>query len=149
MPREDPLLQLMRLPGGLPDRLVAMVISYWVGLTTNGAAPASASAPLSVALTGRVSLAIQTWLGTTGAEVEVELLAPGAPRYLKRAASESGESVAVGLPFSWLAEVWLPGLTHLLGRFTLAAEYADDAVILDTADTAMERRTMTLSGTTR
>lgn len=145
MPREDPLLQLMRLPGGLPDRLVAMVVSHWVQLVADGTAPASASAALSVALSGRVSLAAQTWLGATGTEVDVELLPPDAPRYLRRAA---GESVAVGLPFSWLAEVWLPGLTHLLGRFTLAAQYVDGAVILDSADTAMERRTMTLSGTT-
>ena len=146
MPREDPLSQLMRLPGGLPDRLVAMVVSHWVGLIADGTAPASASAALSVALGGRVSLAVQTWLGSTGIEVDVELLAPGAPRYLERVDTEAEESVRVGLPFSWLAEVWLPGLTHLIGRFTLAADYVDDAVMLDTADTAMDRRTLTLSG---
>lgn len=146
MPREDPLLQLMRLPGGLPDRLVAMVVSHWVALLADGAAPASAAAALSVALGGRASLAVQTWLGSTGTEVDVEMLAPGAPRYLERVGAEEEEFIRVGLPFSWLSEVWLTGLTHLLGRFTLAAEYVDDAVILDTADTAMTRHTLTVSG---
>jgi hypothetical protein len=146
MPREDPLLQLMRLPGGVPDRLVAMVVSHWVALLADSGAPVSASAALSVALGSRVSLAVQTWLGSTGTEVEVELLAPDAPRYLERVGTEADESLRVGLPFSWLSDVWLTGLTHLLGRFTLAAEYIDDAVILDTADTALNRRTLTLSG---
>ncbi|HEX4019154.1 MAG TPA: hypothetical protein VHX15_20630 [Frankiaceae bacterium] len=146
LPREDPLLELMRLPGGLPDRLVAMVISHWVERIDAGTAPASVSAALSVALAGRVSHAVQMWLGSTGIEVDVQLLSPDTPCYLERIESHPGEAIRCGLPFAWLSDVWLTGLTHLLGRFSLDARYIDDAVILDTADTALNLRTLTLSG---
>jgi hypothetical protein len=146
MPREDPLLDLMRLPGGLPDRLVAMVISHWVQLIETGRVPRSATAALTVALDSRASLAVQTWLGSSGIDVDVQMLAPGSAPYLERVDDEAGESIRIGLPFSWLADVWLTGLTHMLGRFTLAADVVDEAVVLDTADTAMSRRTLTLSG---
>lgn len=107
---------LARLPGGLAERLVATVAA---GLRE----PVSPRA--FAALHGRVRLALAGWLGRP--ELELDLtLAP------EPALSLDGERAAAALPFAWLVDVWAPGLTTLLGRFTLAARLEDGAHVLTT-----------------
>ena len=68
------------------------------------------------------------------------MIAPGSVATIER--DDAG--VRVGLPFSWLADVWVLGLTHLLGRFTLAARVTHDGVELDTVGTNLDRRPVTI-----
>jgi hypothetical protein len=92
------LQALMRLPGGLGDRLVATV-----------AAGADPGPRLHAALYGRVRAAL-------GRDVE---LAIGEP-------AMDGDRVT--LPYSWLTTVWARGLAQVMGRFVLAAETSDGRV---------------------
>lgn len=90
------LQALMRLPGELPNRLVATVAA--------GAKPGPA---LHAALYGRVSAAL-------GRDVELSI---GEERAVR------GDEVM--LPFSWLTEVWARGLAVVMGRFIVEAATKD------------------------
>jgi hypothetical protein len=140
-PTPDPLFALLQLPGGLPDRLVATVATSWTQRVAEGVAPSSATAALTVALVSRVRLALQGWLGENAAEMDVVMLAPGSSPTIER----TDGRVRVGLPFSWLADVWVLGLTHVLGRFTLASHAAEDRVELDTVGTGLDHRPVTIA----
>lgn len=109
-------VSLLRLPGGLPDRLVATVAASVVERD-------EVSARAYAAFYGRVRLALLDWLGLPDAELDLTLAA--AP-----AVVVDGERVRAALPFSWLVDVWARGLTTLLGRFTLAARVQDGAYVL-------------------
>ncbi len=140
-PAPDPLFALLQLPGGLPDRLVATVATTWAQRLADGAAPQSATAALTVALVSRIRLALQGWLGENAATMDVVMLAPGSVPTIERAAGV----VRVELPFSWLADVWVPGLTHVLGRFTLASRASEGSIELDTVGTGLDHRPVTIA----
>src|SRR5207244_1848872 len=76
---EDELLALLRLGGGLPERLVGGVASAWSERLMRGEAiAASARAQLQAALYGRVVAALCSWLGEPDAEVEGRMIDPDA-----------------------------------------------------------------------
>lgn len=111
-------LSLIRLPGGLPDRLVATVAAAVVGR-------GEVSVRAYAAFHGRVRLALADWLGQPDVRLELELGDAAA-------LALDGEVAHAVLPFSWLVDVWARGLTTLLGRFTLAARVEGGEYVLTT-----------------
>jgi hypothetical protein len=138
--RPDPLVRLLAMGSALTQRLVAEVVTTWTGRIARADAPASAVPALSAALAGRARAALSEWIGRPFGEIRVNMLDPGSA-----ASIEFSDALVVGLPFAWLGDVWLPGLSQLLlGRFTLAASEAGDTVTLDTVDTSLHRRNLTI-----
>ncbi|MDA0183548.1 hypothetical protein OJ997_24780 [Solirubrobacter phytolaccae] len=119
-------LSLLRLPGGLPDRLVATVAA-------NVVERGEVSSRAYAAFYGRVRLVLLDWLGLPDAELALTLA--DAPTVVVET-----HVVRAALPFSWLVDVWARGLTTLLGRFTLAARVEDGTYVLSvlTPDLALE-----------
>lgn len=126
------LLELLALGGGLPDRLQAHVAAAWTDRLRSGHPDLDAARPqLRAALYGRVLAALRVWLGEPQLAIELTMADPGGARLLAR----DGEKIAVGLPFSWLTEVWARGLATIVGRLCLEAR-TDDGVSwsLDTVE---------------
>lgn len=112
----DDLTVLLGLGDGLPERLVAGVVDHWTSAVGEpGDTVAAASSALHAALYGRVRLAVHSWLGDGRIVVDVQMVDPAASATLTR----NGRDVAVGLPFRWLRDVWVPGLSTVMGRFCL------------------------------
>lgn len=122
------LTDLLSLSGGLPDRLAAGVIAHWTDRVATGDATGHRPA-LQAALYGRAALAVRAWLGGQ-VEVEVSMLAPSEAPSLYR----GREGVHLALPFSWLTQVWAPGLSNTAGRFVLDAALEQGQLALVTAD---------------
>lgn len=133
----EPLTGLFMLGGGMPERLVATVIATWTARLAEGGEPPGARPALVAALVSRAQLALRTWYGDPSAAISVTMLPPGGAPTL---VLEDGVLTA-GLPFSWLATVWVPRLTTLLGRFTLAAtrDEAGTDYLLDTVGPQLDR----------
>jgi len=122
--REEDLVSLLALGGGLPDRLQATVAATWARRLQSGHRALEQTRPrLHAALYGRVLAALRSWLAEPQLTIELEMVEADAPRAVERSAS--GESVAVALPFAWLCEVWACELAVALGRFCLAATPTD------------------------
>jgi hypothetical protein len=131
--RVDPLVRLFALNRAIAHRLATSVIGVWTERLEGGETAADAAA-LRVALTGRAQAALAEWASRPADDVEVVMLPPGSTPTV-----HTGDRLEIGLPFSWLADVWAPGLSQLLGRFTLAATESADAIHLDTLDASLER----------
>jgi len=119
---ENDLVALLGLGGGLQDRLVATVAAGWAErLGQADAAPDGALPALHASMQGRLSGALESWLGRAGVELELDLIEAGhAP-----ALTESDGAFRAELPFAWLAQVWSRGLASVMGRFCLAAKTDD------------------------
>lgn len=127
----DPIPGLLRLGGGLPARLVASVITSWTVALRDGTAPAAVQPALTAALIGRVHLAVAQWLDEPAVDIEIGVLPPGQPA----THTTTSGSHRLQLPFSWLTDVWVPGLATVLGRFTLDATARGPDLLLDTVTT--------------
>ncbi|OHV38096.1 MULTISPECIES: hypothetical protein [Pseudofrankia] len=113
---DEPLPMLLRLPGALPDRLVATVVATWAQRIADDDPRVTAALPaLHAALYGRALTAARGWLGG-GATLDVRLAASPA------AARRTDGVIAIELPFSWLRDVWARGFATLAGRFCLTAQ---------------------------
>ncbi|WP_028057757.1 hypothetical protein [Candidatus Solirubrobacter pratensis] len=107
------LFMLLRLGGGLQERLVATVAASRGEPIAEGE-----RARLHAALYGRVVTALRAWLGEPEADVDLRMDGPPGVR-------RSGERLEATLPFSWLVDVWARGLAVVWGRFCLAASTED------------------------
>lgn len=113
------ILRLLRLPGPLPDRLAATVITTWARrLADKDPVVAAAMPRLHAALYGRALATLDQWLGL-GHHVDVRLV-NGCARILR-----DREPVCLELPFSWLNDVWARGLAIVAGRLCLTATFID------------------------
>lgn len=142
-PPADPLIGLLDLGGGLPERLVATVAEHWRGqLERPGGADAPERALLHAALHGRLLVALAGWLARPLPELglELEMIEADGARGLEL--EPGAERIRAALPFAWLTEVFCRDLAVLLGRFCLAAAWthggalALDTVTVDGADRA-------------
>ncbi len=141
-PDADQLLAgLLALGGGLPERLVATVVGSWTDRLAAGTAPTAAVPALTAALSARAGAAVRAWRHDPRAEVTVALLAPGSPPTLRT----DRDGVRLALPFSWLAEVWVPGLAVLLDRFTLSAAVDGPRLVLDTLGGRADRQQLVVT----
>lgn len=127
---------LLTLGGGLPERLVATVVTAWVGRLAAGTAPAAAVPALTAALSSRAGAAIRQWGHDSAAEIAVTMLPPGSTGTLETVE----DRVTLALPFSWLADVWVPGLAVLLDRFTLDVAADGPHLTLDTISPRGDRQ---------
>jgi hypothetical protein len=119
---ENELIALLGLGGGLQERLVATVAAAWRQRLGHADRALSRARPqLRAALHGRVFAALGDWLGASGLESELRMIADrDEPKLL----SEDG-AVRAELPFGWLVEVWARDLATIWGRFCLAATTTD------------------------
>lgn len=132
------LVDVLRLGGGLPDRLVAQVVAAWSARLAHGDDAVEAARPrLHAALYGRFAAVVREWLGEPGLRIDLESSEPGSTAVLHR--TDSG--LDVRLPFAWLADVWLPGLAVVADRLVVSATQPHpDRVELDTLDRTLARR---------
>ena len=99
MPPEphDELLEVLRLGGGLSERLIATVAAEWARrIEQPGADHDWARARLHAGLYGRLVPALRFWLGDPALSVDLTLVGATDPRSLTR----QGDTVQVGLPFA-------------------------------------------------
>jgi hypothetical protein len=114
--------RLLRAGSGLPERLVATVIAAWVELIdTFDVRVPDAETELRAALYGRLMAVLQGWANVS-APVDLTLAGPGQVSAVSRADGR----IQVALPFSWLRDVWVPGLATVFGRLCLSAESTGD-----------------------
>jgi hypothetical protein len=119
---ESELVALLGLGGGLQDRLVATVAATWARRFEQPSPELSEARPsLTASMQGRLSAAVQSWLGRADVAVELELIEDDRAPDL----AERGGAIQAALPFDWLAEVWARGLATIFGRFCLAASTDD------------------------
>ncbi len=140
--RPDSLIRLLAMSPALTKRLAAEVIETWSARIARGEVPTSAVAALSASLAGRAKAALAEWIGLPYGEIRVEMVGPGTTPTIEEAGTGT---VVVALPFAWLGDVWLPGLSQLFGRFTLAAREQEGTITLDTVDTSLRRQDLTIS----
>ncbi|MGO9344566.1 MAG: hypothetical protein ACLP6E_18935 [Acidimicrobiales bacterium] len=111
---QDELLTLLRLGGGLSDRLVATVIAVWTDrISTEDERVGPERAALTAALFGRVTMALRGWLNEPNLKIDLEMIEPGGSPELMRVR----DGLQVRLPFRWLLDVWERGVSVVLGRF--------------------------------
>jgi hypothetical protein len=115
-PDTDELTHLQALGDGLPHCLVTTVITAWADRIERADDRVAAAAPaLHAALCGRVAATDSGWLYAPELDVQVHLAPPGElPSCARR-----DDALHLALPFSWLRDVWAPGLATVAGRFTL------------------------------
>ena len=127
-PDTEPLIRLLYLDGGLPERLIATVVAHWSARLEAAEAGAEredlgwARPALTAALYGRAATAVRAWLRNDELRVTVTMIDGQTPPSLTR----TSEGVALSLPFSWLPRVWSPGLATVLDRFCLSATMATE-----------------------
>ena len=136
----DPLIRLLAMSPALTKRLAAEVIATWSARIVRGEVPTSAIAALSASLAGRAKAALAEWTGLPYGEIHVEMVTPGTTPTI-----EGTRAMVVALPFAWLGDVWLAGLSQLFGRFTLAAREQAGTITLDTVDTSLRRQDVTIN----
>ena len=120
---EDELQRLFSLGGGLPERLVATVVSEWATrLARPDATHQTAHAQLHAALYGRVTAAVRNWLGEPDREIELRMIGNGDTPTLVE--GDQG-LLRAELPFQWLADIFVRGLATVWGRFCLTATTTD------------------------
>ncbi|HTT52696.1 MAG TPA: hypothetical protein VMH35_14960 [Streptosporangiaceae bacterium] len=118
----DELTGLISLGGLLPDRLAATVIASWAERLRGPAgartgAVIAARPALHAALSGRVTAALRAWAGRPNLRVTLTMIPEGQPPQL----TGDADGMVAELPFGWLADVWIRGLSTCWGRFCLAA----------------------------
>jgi hypothetical protein len=111
----DPLISVLSLGGGLPDRLVATVLATWSEKVADGDY-GDHRPELCIALFSRAKLAIQDWLGDGTASVVVEMIEPSATPGVRR----EEDLLVASLPFKWLSDIWARGVSMVLGRFAIS-----------------------------
>lgn len=117
---------LFGLGAVVAGRLAATVAAHWAERVEAGATADRDLPALVAALTGRVWLAAQGWLGLPLGAVDVRMAAPTeAP-----GATFDNHRLTVAVPFRWLNRVWAPELAVITGRLTLDAQREGDSVTL-------------------
>lgn len=120
------LARLLRLGGGLPDRLVATVAAHWTARPSHSL---SEAARLTAAVTGRATAALRGWLGDPALAVDVHLINPGdAPELSRR-----DRRLVAELPTNWLGSVAGRGLAVVWSRFVLDAQLTSEGALELTA----------------
>jgi hypothetical protein len=119
---ETELLELLALGGGLPDRLQANTAATWTRRLHTGHATLHSTLPqLHAALYGRALTTLRTWLGEPKLAIQLTMTETINDRPLVR----TRDGIAIGLPFSWLSDVWARGLAVTFGQLCVAAETID------------------------
>jgi hypothetical protein len=113
--RRNDMLSLLALGYGFSVRLAGQVAAAHAG-----PADATARSALVAAITGRLALVAEQWLGIDPDQVVVSLHdGPGWGR-TELTGQAGGRRLLVSLPPSWLARVWACGLA-LTGRHLVVA----------------------------
>jgi hypothetical protein len=117
--RRNDMLSLLALGYGFSVRLAGQVAAAHVDPADAGARPA-----LIAAITGRLALIAEQWLGIDPDQVVVSLHdGPGWGR-TELTGRAGGRRLRVSLPPSWLARVWACGLALTSGHLVVAVDRA-------------------------
>ncbi len=118
---EEDVVLLAGLGHELTQRLVATVTAALLDRLENPHGP-SPRPSLVASLFGRASVALRSWLGCPGLEVEFEVAEPDADPELRW---DAGGSVRLALPLGWVLSVWGRDMTVVAGRFCLGVVESD------------------------
>jgi hypothetical protein len=117
--RRNDMLSLLALGYGFSVRLAGQVAAAHAG-----PADATARSALVAAITGRLALVAEQWLGIDPDQVVVSLHdGPGWGR-TELTGQAGGRRLLVSLPPSWLARVWACGLALTAGHLVVAVDRA-------------------------
>jgi hypothetical protein len=117
--RRNDMLSLLALGHGFAVRLAGQVAAAHAG-----SADATARPALVAAITGRLALVAEQWLGIDPEQVACSLHdGPGWGR-AELTGPEDGRRLRVSLPASWLARVWACGLALTGGHLVVAVDRA-------------------------
>jgi len=117
--RRNDLLSLLALGHGFAVRLAGQVAAAHAD-----SADATARPALVAAITGRLALVAEQWLGIDPDQVLVSLHdGPGWGR-AELTGTGGGRRLRVSLPVSWLARVWACGLALIGGHLVVAVDRA-------------------------
>ena len=120
---QDELLTLLRLGGGLSERLVSTVLAIWSErISIEDERVTAERAALTAALYGRVTAALRSWLNEPDLAITLEMIDPTDPPEVMRVP----EGIHVQLPFRWLIDVWARGVSVVLGRFAMKLLDSED-----------------------
>ena len=133
-PRPLGVVDLLRLGGGLAQRLVAGAAAEWAARLDGADTDAGHDhEELRAALYGRVLTAVHEWQGDPSWRVHLDLVPAGVTRRIEL----EGRTARVALPFRWLVDVWAPGMATVLDTFVLSRSTAGDGTNrLGAVDTA-------------
>jgi hypothetical protein len=115
------LMTLLALGPALQVRLAGTVAAAWSD-PGQAAARAAHRPRLAAALTGRLTPAVQTWLGADAGPVTATVHEGDGWGSVERASASAG--LRVGLPLDWLARVWACGLAVVDGHLVVAVQAA-------------------------
>jgi hypothetical protein len=115
--RRHDMLSLLALGYGFQVRLAGQVAAAHADAPDAAARPA-----LVAAMTGRLALVAEAWLGIDPEQVAVTL--PSGPGWGRTELTGRGDQrlLRVALPASWLARVWACGLALVSGHLVVAVE---------------------------
>lgn len=116
--RRGDLLSWLALGYGFQVRLIGQVADACADLADGGAA--TAASPLIAAITGRLGLAAEEWLGIDPGQVVVSLHRGPGWGSVELTGQGGERRLLVSLPAGWLARVWAAGLA-LTGRHLVVA----------------------------
>jgi hypothetical protein len=139
-PSDDEQIEILaRLGGTIARRLAATTTAHLLETATSAENPISPHTPaLTASLFGRARNALSAWYGDPGLHIDVEVLDSADTPYL-HANPELG--IGVGLPLSWVVDVWGRGLAILGERFTLAVvRTGPDRIVADTIGHDLQNR---------
>ncbi len=122
--RRNDMLSLLALGYGFQIRLAGQVAAAHAGAPEAGAPEASVRPALVAAITGRLALVAEQWIGIDPDQVAVSLH-PG-PGWGQAELTGHGAQrrLQVSLPASWLARVWACGLALTGGHLVVAVDRA-------------------------
>jgi len=118
--RRNDMLSLLALGYGFAVRLAGQVAAAHAD-----SADATARPALVAAITGRLALVAEQWLGIDPDQVDKASLHDGAGwGRAELTGKEGGRRLGVSLPASWLAQVWACGLALTGGHLVVAVDRA-------------------------
>lgn len=120
---ESEVRELLRLEGGLPNRLQAHAAATWERRLRTGHARLQQTRPqLHAALYGRLLVTLRTWFGDPNLAIELTMIDTDQRPSFAR----TDNGIDVRLPFAWLTDVWTRELATVFGRLCLTARPLTD-----------------------
>jgi hypothetical protein len=122
--RRNDMLSLLAQGYGFQIRLAGQVAAAHAGSPEAGAPEASVRPALVAAITGRLALVAEQWLGIDPDQVAVSLHRGHGRGQAELTGHGAQRRLQVSLPASWLARVWACGLALTSGHLVVAVDRA-------------------------
>jgi hypothetical protein len=123
-PSRAELIWLLTLGAPFQFRLSGAVAHAWSAEGQHASRAGQARPALTAALAGRLAPAVARWLGVDPAAVDANIHDDGDWGAIEEARAAGERRLQAGLPVSWLARVWAPGLAVVGGHLVVSVVHA-------------------------